>query len=249
MSLAIVQLTSTYMSFDVCYTAALVIHFSLIACFFWLNVICIETYTLVHRYTRGNNIMVSDCNKKREFFYYSLWAWGSTAFFVVVTLYMKSNPIVPAIYVKQYFGYKSCWSHSDKGAKLLFYVPLSLLICMNLVLVVRIALEIIKFQRKIELRQFASNIQSVHKERWLKHIVFLCLGLFSLMGINWMIELASWWVGSSWHACSAFDIINALQGTVVFGLFVIRSPLRTIIWYNLVRRFEDQRAFQDSDEP
>lgn len=87
--------------------SAFIIQFSFIACFFWLNVMCIETWLLVRHH-------VSHCNYRRIqpktlFFYYSIWAWGPPAILILVSMAMDLSPTIPMTYVKPSFGRESCW--------------------------------------------------------------------------------------------------------------------------------------------
>lgn len=115
-----------------------------------------------------------------------------------------------------------------------FYVPISFLVLANLLLFASTAVMIFQYQKELDLRQLAQNQESDREEqnllRQLKRIFFVCLGLFFLMGINWATEIISWWVDGDPLAWSVFDLINALQGVLIFGLFVGRKPIRNMVW-------------------
>lgn len=83
------------------------IQFSFIACFFWLNVMSIETYQLAKRYMA--NGYSAPYEPKRLFFYYSLWAWIPPAVLIIISMIMDLSPTVPISYVKPNFGSQSCW--------------------------------------------------------------------------------------------------------------------------------------------
>ncbi|XP_061715719.1 G-protein coupled receptor Mth2-like [Cydia pomonella] len=58
-----------------------------------------------------------------------------------------------------------------------------------------------------------------------------CL-LSVIMGLSWVLEVVSWWAGagsSSVSVWSVFDIINALQGVVIFAMFVLQQPVRSYV--------------------
>jgi len=86
--------------------SAFVIQFSFVACFFWLNVLCIETWSLV-RY-QVNHRAYRRIPPKRLFFYYSIWAWGPSAVLILVSMTMELSPTIPMTYVKPTFG-ENCW--------------------------------------------------------------------------------------------------------------------------------------------
>lgn len=87
--------------------SAFVIHFSFVACFFWLNVICIETWLMVRYHV--NQRSYNRVSPKLMFFYYSIWAWGSSVILILVSMAMDLNPTIPTTYVKPSFGSDSCW--------------------------------------------------------------------------------------------------------------------------------------------
>ena len=47
-------------------------------------------------------------------------------------------------------------------------------------------------------------------------------GLFVLMGVSWLMEVISFWVGRSAYIWIPTDIINICTGIVVFVLFVMK---------------------------
>lgn len=86
--------------------SAFVIQFSFVACFFWLNVLCIETWALVHHHV---NRTYRRIQSKTLFFYYSIWAWGVPAILILLSMTMDLSPTIPMTYVKPAFGSESCW--------------------------------------------------------------------------------------------------------------------------------------------
>lgn len=121
-----------------------------------------------------------------------------------------------------------------------FYVPIGLLVLANVILYVLTAVELTKQQRDLDLRRLARNQQSDREEarlfRRMKRTFVTYMILFFLMGLNWVMELVSWWLGGDPLKWSAFDLINALQGVLVFVLFVLRRPARDFILYRLQNR-------------
>lgn len=85
---------------------AFVIQFSFVACFFWLNVMCIETWSLVHHHV---NHTYREIQSKTLFFYYSIWAWVPSAILILISMAMDLSPTIPMTYVKPAFGSESCW--------------------------------------------------------------------------------------------------------------------------------------------
>lgn len=116
-----------------------------------------------------------------------------------------------------------------------FYIPIGLLLLVNMTLFIITSIKISRYQQELALRRLARNQHSDREDqrlfRRIKRTFVVCLVLFFLMGLNWIMELISWWVGPlDW---SAFDLVNALQGVLVFGLFVLRKPTRDLVWHRI----------------
>lgn len=232
-TLAITQLASARFPAEVCVSIAFVIQFSFVACFFWLNVMCIETWSLVRRHV--DHRAYRKIQSKTLFFYYSIWAWGPSAILILVSMAMDLSPTIPMTYVKPAFGSDSCWFQSDAEAMPYFYVPIGLLLLGNMTLFIITAVKISRYQQEHpslrRLRNQHSDRENQRLFRKIKRTFIVCLVLFFLMGLNWMMELISWWAGPlDW---SAFDLVNALQGVLVFGLFVLRKPTRDLVWHRI----------------
>ncbi|XP_018349280.1 PREDICTED: G-protein coupled receptor Mth2-like [Trachymyrmex septentrionalis] len=234
-TLAITQLASGQLSPQVCVSIAFVIQFSFVACFFWLNVMCIETWALVHHHV--NQRSYRRIQPKTLFFYYSIWAWGFPAGLILISMLMDLSPTIPMTYVKPAFGSESCWFRSDAEALPYFYVPVGILLLANMILFIITAIMISRYQQVLALRRLARNHHSDREDqrlfRRLKRVFTVCLVLFFLMGLNWMMELISWGVGGDPFDWTAFDLVNALQGVLVFGLFVLRRPIRDFVWHRI----------------
>lgn len=119
-----------------------------------------------------------------------------------------------------------------------FYIPIGLLLFANMILFVITAININRYQQEFELRRLARTHHHFDREdqrlfRRLKRTFLVCLVLFFLMGLNWMMELISWWVGGDPLDWSVFDLVNALQGFLIFGLFVLRRPARNLVWHRI----------------
>lgn len=233
-TLALAQLASEHISNEVCVSIAFIIQFSFVACFFWLNVMCIETWLLIHRRVHRDQCY---WEPKKLFFYYSIWGWVPPALLILISMIMDLNPTVPSTYVKPNFGSQSCWFKSDKEAMPYFYIPVGVLIVMNLIFFALTARDVNSYQRELDLRLLARNQESDRREqkmiRRTKKTLFVSIGLFFIMGMNWAMEMISWWSGGDPLAWSAFDMVNALQGIIIFGLFVLRRPIQDIVWYRI----------------
>lgn len=249
LSLAILQLGGHLLDENGCDGIAFVIQFSFIACFFWLNVMTVETWQLVRQYgVVGSAIRNGRPNSGQSFLYYSLWGWGLPAILIIVSLVRNLQPIIPWTYVKRSGNeLPNCWFGLDKPGLPYFYAPVGILVLANVILFTITGVKIARTQRDLDLRRMARNQESDREDRRvfreLRLTFIVTLVLFIIMGINWAMELVSVLTDSDLLAWSVFDLVNALQGVLVFGLFVLRKPARTLVW----RRIQKLTGSKSSD--
>lgn len=99
------------------------------------------------------------------------------------------------------------------------------------------ATAISRHQQALDLRRLREDRESNRQDRQtlsrLKRLFLVCLGLFFIMGMNWAMEVISWAAGGASLAWSAFDLVNVLQGVIIFGIFVLRKSIRRLVWYQI----------------
>ncbi|XP_076160348.1 G-protein coupled receptor Mth2 isoform X2 [Ptiloglossa arizonensis] len=233
-ALSIMQLGSSHFSSQACTSIAFVIQFSFIACFFWLNAMCIEMWSVIRSHVDRETY--KRMKPRTLFFWYSLWCWGPSLILILVSMIMDVGPTIPATYVKLNFA-EDCWSKSDNNSMPFFYVPVGLLLLGNIALFVLTFVNLSKYQKDLDLRFLAGNPESDGRDRCslrrLMRTVLVCLIVFFLMGLNWTMELIFWFVNGDPTSWTTFDVVNALQGVLVFGLFVLRRPQRYYVWLRI----------------
>ena len=118
-----------------------------------------------------------------------------------------------------------------------FYIPVGLLLLGNIFLFALTFVKLTRYQRNLDLRRLARNQESDRLDRkYLRRLMrtaIVCMIVFFLMGFNWMMELISWFVDGDSFDWSSFDLINALQGVLIFALFVLRRPPRDFVWHKI----------------
>ncbi|XP_054280563.1 G-protein coupled receptor Mth2-like isoform X1 [Macrosteles quadrilineatus] len=223
LALAIVKLAGDCLPQKACVTFAFVIQFSFVACFFWLNVLCIDTWW---RLTRKP--CWSSRQERVRFLWYSLYAWSMPLMFGIVTIVMELTPVVPNAYLKPSFGLQSCWFHSKAAALPYFYAPIGLLLLANIGLfclsisAVRSAVEQ-RVEEELGLnaeRNPCSYSKASRRVEMFKH----CLILFVVMGLNWTLELLSYFIGGPIEVWLVTDTLNTLQGVIIYVVFVVSVP-------------------------
>ncbi|XP_025159131.1 G-protein coupled receptor Mth2 isoform X3 [Harpegnathos saltator] len=228
--LTVVQLTpQDRISYEGCIAIAFVIHFSFLASFFWLNVMCFDIW-----WTFGGFRSLQGSVKQRErkkFIMYSIYAWGCASILTIVCAIMDFVPTVPETFIRPEFGAVRCWYKTDKARAVYFYGPMSVTIICNICLFISTALKIVRHKKDTahHLRSSESRRHDDNKQ-WFN----LYLKLFIVMGINWSMEIISWVFKKAppyvWYLS---DLTNTLQGLIIFIIFVWKDKIKRL----LLRRF------------
>ncbi|KAL4707772.1 hypothetical protein ACJJTC_001718 [Scirpophaga incertulas] len=260
--LASTQLAGHAFPTTACTLMAYLIQYSFVSCFFWLNVMCFDTFLNVRRYL---NCSVSRRSMRRRFAWYCAYAVLLPIILLVVTIVMELSPAVPSTYLKPNFGVKGCWFKTDKAALPYFYGPVAVILIVNVIIFLLTSREFaihydkLKDRTPLELTQsdfstsedwvrlgtvlgqpFPANSERASSPSRENHENFTdrikkyrkifrtCCILSGIMGLSWVLEVASWaaGAGSAMSVWSVFDLINALQGVIIFAIYVLQKPVR-----------------------
>ncbi|KZC04727.1 G-protein coupled receptor Mth2 [Dufourea novaeangliae] len=224
--LAIVQILPQYSISDpLCVAFAFIIHFSFLASFFWLNVMCFDIW-----WTFGGFRSLQGSVKQRErkkFIIYSIYAWGCASILTGVCILMDFLPNIPTYFIRPQFGMQSCWFTTDEAKAIYFYGPMGVTVFCNICLFVSTALKIVKHTRDTAHHlNGADSRRHDDNKQWFN----LYLKLFIVMGINWSMEIISWLCNNSptyiWYLT---DLTNTLQGVIIFLIFVWKEKIRRLL--------------------
>ncbi|XP_053613819.1 G-protein coupled receptor Mth-like [Plodia interpunctella] len=185
-----------------CTTTGFFIYTWMMATFFWMNVICINVYRTVHDAAHLRN------TEKKQYFFYSCYAWGGTLLFLTISLITN---FVEGNHLKPDFGKGSCWFSGRTETWLFFYGPIAILIAANVGLFIMSSRSLWATTRKYE----------ANKLNIIKYKFLLSLKLFLVMGISWIFEIASFAHGEKHIVWKIMDTFNCLQGFVIFVLLVL----------------------------
>ncbi|XP_023288842.1 G-protein coupled receptor Mth2 isoform X3 [Orussus abietinus] len=218
------------MPYVACKTLAFIIHFSFLASFFWLNVMCFDIW-----WTFGGFRSLQGSAKQREkkkFIMYSIYAWGCATLLTAVCMVMDLVPGIPKHYIRPEFGVGSCWYYTNMARAIYFYGPMGVTVACNICLFVSTAIKIVR-HKKDTAHHLKGSDSRRHDDN--KQWFNLYLKLFIVMGISWSMEIISWLFEESspkyiWYVS---DIGNTLQGVIIFVIFVWKSKIKRL----LLKRF------------
>ncbi|XP_025197944.1 G-protein coupled receptor Mth2-like isoform X2 [Melanaphis sacchari] len=225
-SLIIVQFITNSVVKEWCVFLAYTVQFSFLASFFWLNVMCFDLWWTFSgfRPLRGN----LKEHEAKKFIVYSIYAWGCTSFISIITFGMEELPYLPSGAIRPGFGNKSCWFGSNSAMLLYFYGPIATLLLSNLLMFIHTAIMIVKHMRDAKVLRGSESQKNVDHE---KRRFMLYLKLFIVMGVNWLMEIISWALGSDGPAILWYitDIGNCLQGVLIFLIFVCKKRVLNLL--------------------
>ncbi|XP_050093977.1 uncharacterized protein LOC126576715 [Anopheles aquasalis] len=209
-----------------CYNTAYALYFTLMAGFFWSNVMSFDIY-----WTLGRSQVKT--TERRKFLYYSLYAWGTPLLLLWFVLLFDHTKLI-SYHLRPNVGEEGCFLKEEKLTQFLYlYLPLLLLISTNIFFYVVTA---IRFSRSVQTKGLMMNNNAEHHS---KHendrIRFgLYLRLFFIMGVTWSLEIVSWLLTepnaphSSW-VVYVLDASNCLVGIIIFFLFVCNQRVTKLL--------------------
>uniref|UniRef100_A0A2S2QEW5 G-protein coupled receptor n=1 Tax=Sipha flava TaxID=143950 RepID=A0A2S2QEW5_9HEMI len=202
----------------VCVIIAYITQFFTLASFFWLNLMCFDLW-YIFRY--GKKLK----NEPKMIKIYCLYAWGCSSLISIVTYVADKWPKLMTFLPTPKIGGFNCGiSDSEKAVDMYFYGPIGVILFVNALVFIHIALHIALYMGKRP--ESYRNLINYKKK------MILCLELFTVMGLNWTAEIISWKfpdkLQSVWFIT---DVGNALQGVLIFVIFVCRK--RVLKMFNL----------------
>ncbi|XP_076245702.1 G-protein coupled receptor Mth2 isoform X1 [Calliopsis andreniformis] len=214
-----------YFAFSFCSAIAIIIYFSFLASFFWLNVMCFDIW-----WTFGGFRSLQGSVKQRErkkFLIYSIYAWGCASLLTGVCMIMDFLPQIPNSFIRPGFGNRSCWITTRMATAIYFYAPMGVTVICNICLFISTAIKIMQHKKDT-----AHHLKGVDSKRHddNKQWFNLYLKLFIVMGINWSMEIISFLFHDSppyiWYFT---DLANTLQGVIIFLIFVWKDKIKQLL--------------------
>ncbi|XP_023306030.2 G-protein coupled receptor Mth2 isoform X3 [Lucilia cuprina] len=201
-------------------------YYFFMAAFFWLSVI---SFDLWHNFrgTRGINRF----QEKKRFAMYSVYSWGIPIIFLIGTWFMQERVDIPYAWKPGIGGGEYCWINMLTWSGLVyFFAPIMGIIVANIIMFIMTAMKIHKVQR--EMARIMAREDSTRNLRNEKDKFGLFLRLFLVMGVTWSLEIVSYFVGVDKPWSKIFyvaDICNAIQGFLIFMLFVMKKKVKQLI--------------------
>ncbi|XP_059488946.1 uncharacterized protein LOC132204447 isoform X2 [Neocloeon triangulifer] len=218
-ALIVVQLEGSTLPDYPCHALAYLIQFTLLAGFFWLNVMCFD----ISMTFRSLQSMVprGTLSERRQFVWYTVYALGIPFLIFVVTVALnqayRNKPGYDSWLPDPTIGVRSCWFDQDKdGILIFFYGPIGILLLINMLLFLFTTYKIWKLSHAANMINQNDNSQR-HNSEHKRFVLFL--KLFGLMGIPWVFEIISWKAKGAEEYWYFTDAINILRSVFIFTTF------------------------------
>lgn len=208
--------------------------FSILAMFFWLNIIC------YHIFSQVRSGKVDGQERLRVFLMYCGYAWGCPLIVVLVGLILD---VTETHFIRPHIHPPSCWFLDNNARWFYQYGIILVLLIANIGFFIG---SIMALKKQESYRPETGN--SSHCIR-----VWVYLKMFIIMGILWLIEVVVWQTSPTCSVVAIiFDVINCLQGVYIFLVVVcFRKDLRVFHcgWPQLLRKEgEGARSTQEVSE-
>ncbi|XP_037034908.1 G-protein coupled receptor Mth2-like [Bradysia coprophila] len=217
---------SDYFEPILCRILGYVVYFAFISAFFWLSVISFDLWWNFHGMQGINKF-----DDLKKFLVYSTYAWGSSMFMVALCYLMDASSNISSNFQPGMGA--GCFLKADRLSQFLYlYLPIILIMSCNSIFFILTALKIRKVQMEMSratAKEDSKRHQNHSDNESAKFVLFF--RLFIIMGVTWTTEVISWIIspgGRGWYFYVT-DLTNALQGVVIFFLFVMKPKVKELI--------------------
>jgi G protein-coupled receptor Mth (Methuselah protein) len=207
-------------------------------CFFWLNVMCYDIWNTFY-YRRGRRR-----SEKSKFINYCLYAVGIPLLLILIVYFIDSTEFVSKKFRPE-IGEDRCLVKKSVHAIYIYY-PITILLLINIVLYSITAFTIYRVQKETAIiRQGDSQTHSKMKSD--RNQFKLFLRLFVLMGVTWIMEVISFYLGKDLQALFYItDFLNCIQGVIIFFMFVWKPTVKKLIFQHFSSYFPTHSAESQS---
>ncbi|XP_050091955.1 G-protein coupled receptor Mth2-like [Anopheles aquasalis] len=209
-----------------CLTTAYTVYFTLMASFFWLNIMSFDIYWTF----AGSRGWMTE---RQKFSYYSLYAWGTPLLFLSLILLFDHTELL-SYDLRPNVGEEGCFLKNEKLTQFLYvYLPLLLLISANIFFFASTAIRIYKTEQA-NVVMMKGNSRRHTKAQHDRNRFGLYLRLFTIMGVTWSLEIISWLATDSNEYFSSWivyvlDFCNCLVGIIIFFMFVWKQRVKKLL--------------------
>ncbi|XP_041979371.1 G-protein coupled receptor Mth2-like isoform X3 [Aricia agestis] len=226
-----ILLTVDNISSVCCIALTIIIYFSLLAAFFWLNVMSFDIWWTFS----GNRGMTTEkMSIRRKFSVYTIYAFSMPTILTILLISLEfsglpPNPFLPLL------RHQGCFLYG-KSRLLYLYLPMVILCVANMIFFILTAKKITEIKKETSVLKSKESATTVNQSKE-KQRLLLYVKLFVIMGINWLLEVFSALYPDAVYIWHITDAYNVLIGLNIFIIFVCKKK----IFYLLKKRYKQMR--------
>ncbi|GFW17503.1 g-protein coupled receptor Mth2 [Trichonephila clavipes] len=195
-----------------CKAVACLLHYEILCCLMWMNIMAYDLYK-----TFGNKTILNNIRSKGKYLvWYMLYAYGSPLLMVTTTS-LLDHFLDDSTYSPHYGNKNVCWITSKRAAVIYFAVPLAVIMFVNFAFYILTIWSI----RSVKHVLYLSNQKSNQRG---KSDVFLYARMASVIGLTWTLAFFAAYTREDRLTGKIlsylFIIFNTLQGLFIFCVFV-----------------------------
>ncbi|XP_041979370.1 G-protein coupled receptor Mth2-like isoform X2 [Aricia agestis] len=231
-----ILLTVDNISSVCCIALTIIIYFSLLAAFFWLNVMSFDIWWTFS----GNRGMTTEkMSIRRKFSVYTIYAFSMPTILTILLISLEfsglpPNPFLPLL------RHQGCFLYG-KSRLLYLYLPMVILCVANMIFFILTAKKITEIKKETSVLKSKESATTVNQSKE-KQRLLLYVKLFVIMGINWLLEVFSALYPDAVYIWHITDAYNVLIGLNIFIIFVCKKK----IFYLLKKRSLSNNSIPDS---
>ncbi|XP_075163341.1 uncharacterized protein LOC142235975 [Haematobia irritans] len=212
-----INISQTKFNYLACSTLGFMGYFFLMSAFVWLSVLCFDIWYSL-KFCIYNS---SSSQRTKRFILYSLYAWAIPAFLTALVIWAEKSKHIDVIY-KPGIGVEICFLDTRKwSAAFYFYGPNTIILMFSIITFVYLICTMYK--------SHDSNV-TIESQNFFQENSVVLLRLFIIMGISWTMDILSYCFRNYPQSEFIFlltDFCNAIQGVLIFILFVLQPK---VLW-------------------
>ena len=204
-----------------CLIISVVLHYSFMAAFFWINVMSFDIWRTFSQET------VTSVDSKKKFIFYNLYAWLSPLLVIAISAIVNWSPGIHPGYQPGY-AEGLCWITQRMALLIYFGIPLALLLCSNIIFYILTIRQLILITKTTKIIQQSGEN---------KHRFTLYVKLSVIMGLTWIFGFIAT-LSEMQFLWYVFVILNSLQGAFICVSFVITRKVGKLLMekWGLIRK-------------
>ncbi|XP_061716391.1 G-protein coupled receptor Mth2-like isoform X4 [Cydia pomonella] len=233
-----IMITVNNTTITICIGLTFVIYFALLSAFFWLNVMCFDIWWT---FSGKRGLSFEKLSMRARFCAYAAYAFGFPTGLTIImaALEFSGLPAHPAMPMLRQQG---CFLHGT--SKLLYlYGPMMILCVANIVFFILTAWKINQIKQQTQKTLKSKDSATTDQHRNDRQRLLLYVKLFTIMGINWILEIISGQYPQTNIVFRFIDAYNVMIGVFIFIIFVCKRKIFRL----MKKRFNETFRISHSD--